>query len=525
MANLSLKTLVNSKSGAGASITALFSVLQGPLGLEDPTGRLLLGASEREAARVPVIHEGATLGWVTGPAASARAVGSLLEHIAAREFERRALAAEVLHLYREVHLIDQLSEQLTALLDLSAVGNSALAQAHRLIAASCGGILLRDTADGPLRWLATLGNIASIDLESAFLAAVLERGTAEIVNDRAGDLRCILCAPLRAKQRTVGVIVMASDADGASYTAADLKLLNTIALQTAAAVENSMLCAEMVDSARDREQLTAIQRELDTARAIQHSLVPRVFPPFPERTDFEMHAQMTSARAVGGDFFDYFLIDDDHLGIVIGDVSGKGTASALYMAVTRTHLRTTALRGMAPELCLLEVNRVLVSEKASSMYATCFYGILNTRTGELRHSSAGHSPPYRICAGGEVESLADKGGPPLGMFAWKEYEGACVTLNPGDGLFLSTDGVSEANNAVLDDFTDDRLVAVLREAIGLPSKEIIGRVTEQLLSFTAGAPQSDDITMVAVRLAPPCRIGGSQWGSNPPAPQSNAHRV
>lgn len=120
---------------------------------------------------------------------------------------------------------------------------------------------------------------------------------------------------------------------GLSYTAANLKLLNTIALQVAAAIENSYLCAAMVETARYREELTAIQRELETARTIQHSLVPRTFPPFPHRTDFELHAQMISARQVGGDFFNYFLIDDEHLGLVIGDVAGKGTPSALFMAV------------------------------------------------------------------------------------------------------------------------------------------------------------------------------------------------
>ena len=132
---------------------------------------------------------------------------------------------------------------------------------------------------------------------------------------------------------------------------------------------------------RYREQLTAIQRELETARAIQHSLVPRIFPPFPGRTDFDLHAQMTAARHVGGDFFDYFLIGDDHLGLVIGDVSGKGTPAALYMAVTHTHVRSVALRYSDPAECLSEVNRILLVDKASSMFATCIYGIANLRTG------------------------------------------------------------------------------------------------------------------------------------------------
>ena len=497
MAQLSLKTLLSAKSGAGTPLASVLAALDGPLGIEDAAGNLLMGTPETGASRVPVIHGDAVLGCVTGPRASAQALAALLGHLAAREAERRALAGEVLHLYREIHLIDQLSEELTALLDVAAVSRSALAQARRLIAASSGGILVRDKADDPLRYAATFGDSAALPAAgSEITSSVLEKGVAEI----GAGLRSLLFAPLRAKQRTVGLIVLANDA-GEPYTSADLKLLNTIALQTAAAIENSVLCTEMVDAARYREQLTAIQKELDTARAIQHSLVPRVFPPFPGRTDFDIHARMKSARAVGGDFFDFFLVDDDHLGVVIGDVSGKGTPSALYMAVTHTHVRSVALRGLAPERCLAEVNRILVNDKASAMFATCFYGILNTRSGELRYSSAGHNTPYRLSSCGAVSALEAKGGTPLGMFPCEAYDGASAQLDPGDGIFLYTDGVPEANNAEWEDFSDERLMEVLRGAAALPSREVIGTVESQLAAFTGEAPQSDDITMVSVRLA------------------------
>lgn len=516
MGNLSLKTLLRAKAGVGAPVAALLASLEGPLSIQDCAGSVLMGTPGEGLSRVPVFCAETALGCVTGPPASASALALLLRHLADREAERHSLAAEVLHLYREVHLIDQLSEQLTALLDVSAVCGSALAQAHRLIAASSGGILVRDTPTDPLRYAAVFGADSALPgPSSAFAASVLERGVAEILNiaeiarDRswtssAGGVAppagFLVCAPLRAKQRSLGMIVLTNEA-GEPYAAADLKLLNTIALQTAAAIENAVLCTEMVDAARYREQLTAIQRELDTARTIQHSLVPRRFPPFPDRTDFDLHAQMTSARAVGGDFFDFFLIDDDHLGIVIGDVSGKGTPSALYMAVTHTHVRSTALRGMGPGECLAEVNRVLVNDRASSMFATCFYGILNTRSGELRYSSAGHNPPYRIGSGGVVAALDPIGGTPLGMFPSKGYEGASLQMQPGDGLFLYTDGVPEATNSELEDFTDERLVDVLRETAALPSREVIDTVNSRLVAFSAGAPQSDDITMVGVRLA------------------------
>jgi phosphoserine phosphatase RsbU/P len=508
MASFKLKTLVSPKAGGFAALTALIEAMGGNIGIEDASGKPLLGTSG-ESSRLPVTFEGATLGWVAGSPSSAAALARLLNHLAARESERHALAAEVLHLYREVHLIEQLSEQLAALLDLSAVGKSALDQAHRLITASHGGILVMETPGGPLSSVAYFGaDEPPLPGTSELAASIAERGVAEIVNDCASDsralgselsLRSLICAPLRAKQRTVGVITLANTT-GAPYSAADLKLLNTIALQTAAAIENSLLATEMVDAVRDRAQLAAIQKELDTARTIQHSLVPRTFPPFPERSDFDIHAQMTSAKAVGGDFFDFFLIDSDHLGVVIGDVSGKGIPAALYMAVTRTQIKTTALQGKAPEECLFEVNRVLVRERVSSMFATCFYGLLNTRTGELLYCNAGHNPPYILRGSGALETMELTGGIPLGLFDGRPYAGGSVQLAPDDALFLYTDGVSEATNADLDDFTDERLAASLRAAGSLPCRDIVDCITRDLLTFTAGAPQSDDITMLSLRM-------------------------
>lgn len=512
MSKVSLKSLLRAKSSDAVVVASLMAALDGPLTIEDASGNCLMGPPANGTARVPVVSEGLALGCVAGPASSAQALGSLLARLAAKEVERHALGAEVLHLYREIHLIDQLSEDLTALLDVSAVGKSALTQARRLIAASSGGILVRDKGDHALRYCASFGEESALPAAgSENVLTVLERGVAEIVNvaemmsasasGSGGPVpgRCsLLFAPLRAKQRTVGLIILMNDA-GDPYSAGDLKLLNTIALQTAAAIENSIICEEMVGAARYREQLTAIQKELDTARAIQHSLLPRIFPPFPDRTDFDIHARMTSARAVGGDFFDFFLIDKNHLGIVIGDVSGKGTPSALYMAVTHTHVRTVALRGATPEECMAEVNRVLLKDSPSSMFATCFYGILNTETGELRYSNAGHNPPYRMVEGGLAEPLEQTGGTPLGMFPWDQYGAGAVHLNPGDALFLYTDGVPEATNLEEEDFTDGRLLQVLRDAATLPSSAIIDMVNSHLMAFTAGAPQSDDITMVVVR--------------------------
>lgn len=485
----------------GAPLAALLELFGAAI--EDADGKSLLGKAAGDS-RAAVLLDGTPLGNVVGLAEHVAAAAALVSHLAAKESERRSLANEVLHLYREVHLIDQLSEELTALFDAGAAAHSALTQAARLVQSMASGIFVRRAEGEELACAAHTGDLAALPAkESGFLEEVLVRGAASIVNAgemaSGGGLRNLLFAPLRAKQRIVGVIVLVNDGSR-PYSAADLKLLNTIALQTAAAIENSMLCAEMVEAARSREQLTALQRELETARAIQHSLVPRTFPPFPDRKEFELHAQMLSARAVGGDFFNFFLLDEEHLALVIGDVSGKGTASALFMAVAHTHLRTVAAKNGEPAECMAEVNRILLADKASSMYATCFYAILNTRTGELRFSNAGHNPPYLVRGDGAVEELPQDGGPPLGLFAGV-YAGGVTALQPGDTLYLYTDGVPEAMNADEEDYGDETLAAALRELSSHSPRELIADVHARISAFVGDAPQSDDITMIALKRA------------------------
>ena len=169
------------------------------------------------------------------------------------------------------------------------------------------------------------------------------------------------------------------------------------------------------------------------------------------------------------------------------------------MAMTRTQIKTTALKGVRPEECLLEVNRFLFREEVGGLFSTCFYGILNTRTGQLSYCSAGHNPPYVLRASGDVESVPEVGGCPLGLFGEMGYTGSCAQIDPGDALFLYTDGVPEANNAAEEESTYDRLVSSLGESTSLACRDMIDRLTRDLLAFTAGAPQSDDITMVCIR--------------------------
>jgi sigma-B regulation protein RsbU (phosphoserine phosphatase) len=202
-----------------------------------------------------------------------------------------------------------------------------------------------------------------------------------------------------------------------------------------------------------------------------------------------------------GDLFGIaFDVDEDHIGVVIGDVSGKGIPAALYMALTRMQVKTTAIQGMSPAACFLDVNRTLVRERVNAMFATCFYGLLNLRTGELRYCSAGHNPPYILRADGRrVEPLSEVGGIPLGLFDGMGYLDSTAQLHPGDALFLYTDGISEAQNISEDDFSDDRVIATLIQSPATTCQQLIADMARQVAAFTNGAPQSDDITMLTLR--------------------------
>jgi phosphoserine phosphatase RsbU/P len=188
------------------------------------------------------------------------------------------------------------------------------------------------------------------------------------------------------------------------------------------------------------------------------------------------------------------------LGLVIGDVSGKGIPAALFMAMTVTRIRTIASEGGSAAHCLTEVNRVLVREKASSLFATCFYGILDLVSGRLEYCRAGHNPPYLVRADGAVETLNAASGLPLGMFKKVNYNTATVQLAAGDTLLLFTDGITEAMNPRLEEYGEERLVQLLgTRATALEAEALVELVTREAAAFAEGAPASDDLTVLGVR--------------------------
>lgn len=254
------------------------------------------------------------------------------------------------------------------------------------------------------------------------------------------------------------------------------------------------------NSIKEHDKLLAIQYDLDTARNIQMAILPKKFPPFPERNEFEIFASMEPAKEVGGDMFDFFLLDNERLGFVIGDVSGKGVPAAIFMAVSRTLIRATALKGISPDECLTYVNSLLCRESVATMFVTVFYGILDFKTGELNYSNGGHNPPYILSKTGELLTVELTGGLPLGVVEGFLFKNNVIQLKPGDIIFTFTDGVTEAMNPDSELYSEERLEGFLKEKYLLSTTALVQEAFVDVHKYAKGALQSDDITVMAVKF-------------------------
>ena len=242
-----------------------------------------------------------------------------------------------------------------------------------------------------------------------------------------------------------------------------------------------------------------IGAELNVATQIQADMLPRIFPAFPERSEFDLYATMNPAKEVGGDFYDYFLIDDDHLAMVMADVSGKGVPAALFMVIAKTLLKNRAQAGGTPKEILRDVNNQLCEGNDAELFVTVWLGIMTISTGHIISASAGHEYPalYRKDTGFTL--LKDKHGPPLATMEGLRFRETEVDIQPGDALFLYTDGVTEATNAAYELFGEQRMLDALNHYNTMPPQEILPGVRGEIDTFVGTAPQFDDITMLCLR--------------------------
>ena len=266
-------------------------------------------------------------------------------------------------------------------------------------------------------------------------------------------------------------------------------------------IEKAIEQIEFVRAAqKDSKELHDIQADLSVAREIQHAILPRSFSlKMPQADTVDIFASMIAAKDVGGDFYDFFRIDDERFGFTIADVSGKGVPAAIFMAVSRTLIKATGVRGLPSNECMQTVNDILCGESVDSMFVTVFYGVYNTRTGEIDFTNAGHNAPYILHANGSVEAVTGDINLVLGAFEGIPYKRNRMQLEQGDTLVMFTDGVTEAENTGKELFGEARLEEALAELKGADSQHIVEAINQQVKDYAGEAPQSDDITQLVIR--------------------------
>ena len=502
-----LSALIARQKESAAVLDSLAAMAGDSLAIEDSAGRRLRGEPQNGAARYPIRLNGDAIGWVTGTGAEAAA--DVISHLATREAERKTLGAEVLHLYREVNLIYTISERLAARLEMRSVAELTLSHARHLLGATDGAVLVLAEDDQRLEPIATFGDRApaggAVTADGGLVASIVASGQADVVLDVASDPRrreepwaSAICAPLKVGERVTGAIVLAT-ATPAAYTAGDLKLLNTIALQTATAIENARLFERAVQAARERERLLALHKELELAARIQADLFPAVLPAV---AGYEIAARNRSARQCGGNYYDVLPLDaSGRVLFCVADVSGKGLPASLLMSNTQATLR--ALLGHVDSLSRLasRANELLHATTSANKYVTAALLELDPGPGRARYVSAGHTDCLHVTADGEIRWLRSTGAP-LGLLAGVPYDETSFSLEPGDAVALFSDGVPEAQNEAGDEFGEARLASLVQSARDQPAAGIVEGLFAAIDAFAGHAPQYDDVTLLVIRRAP-----------------------
>jgi len=314
------------------------------------------------------------------------------------------------------------------------------------------------------------------------------------------QMRAQLLVPLGAKDNMLGILSLGQKLSEEPYSASDVQILRSVAVQTALALENSRLTKAVASEIAEREKLN---REIEIAREVQERLFPQRLPAI---AGVDYSGACRPALGVGGDYYDFLVLPDGDLGIAIGDVSGKGIAAALLMASLQASLRGQALVGQGDLAQLMaNVNQLVFDATPVNRYATFFYGQYHRATHMFRYVNAGHNPPIvlRKTAGDTIHVIRlETGGPVVGLFPRTPYQEGALMLEPGDIFVGFTDGVSEAMNRQDEEWGEERLIPAIAAHSVEPAAQIIPSLMAEADRFVAGAPQHDDMTLVVIKLQP-----------------------
>ncbi len=417
-------------------------------------------------------------------------------------------------LRKKIHDLNSLIEVsaiISSTLDLEEVMNLVMEKAQAVMNAEASSVMLVNERTGLLECEIALGSVREklkhieLQLGQGIAGWVVAHDEAVIVPDVDRDsrfysevdqstgfkTRSILAAPLKVKDKVIGVAEVINRRDAQPFTADNLALFTTFCRQVALAIENARMHRFMLEQQR-------LQQQLESAHSIQQSFMPQKFP-HTASDRFAVAAQNIPATAVGGDLFDFFEIDTRRVGMVIGDVSGKGVPAALYMARLISDLRYYSHIHDRPQAVMQTINGLLYERSQQGMFVTLAYLLMDRLTGELTITNGGHLPPLWFQAQTQRCQLVDhRAGIPLGILPQIELLEHQVQLQPGDQFLLYTDGIIEAKNDRGKMFSLDRLRQIFGQSRSHP-QSLIDELVEQVQEFSRRAPQHDDITLLAIQ--------------------------
>ena len=404
-------------------------------------------------------------------------------------------------------LLYRLSQTFNSSLDLDEVLNRVMDEVIAVTRAERGFMMLHDANGRPVFRVARGMDQNTIDdpqfqVSRSVVERVACEGQPVLTSDARSDdrfstrrsvmilgLRSILCVPLRIKDQISGVIYVDNRLQAGIFTQADLDLLTSIASSAAIAIENARLYQVAIEKGR-------MERELQMAREVQASLLPRETPQIP---GWEFAARWQPAREVAGDYYDFIPGDGGQLSLVIADVSDKGMPAALFMALTRSIVRASVGHALSPVDGIAHANRLICADATGGMFVTLFYALLNPRAGEFTYVNAGHNPPLLYRAEQDQLTKLMRTGMALGVVADSSFEQRTVHLNPGDLVLLYTDGVTDATDAHLRDFGMERLQRVILEHRHAPAADVMAALEQAIGDFVGSAAPFDDIAIVVAK--------------------------
>jgi phosphoserine phosphatase RsbU/P len=497
MATISLAKLLRKQGSLSQILNSLIYENGNDLCILDADSRLLFGqTSEVDLPRYPVIYEEETVGWVTGHPQAA-SVAALLEFVLTQEGEKKSLANELIGRYRELNLLYHLSERMAVFPHPEAIANVALDEITRLIPAVSGMILLDQASTNTFKTTVACGTPYQMAPTCCLIERVLETGKAELANAVSGDEYFIeskdqrislMCAPLKNEKGILGLIILVGD-EGRTFTAGELKLLNTVALQVAPAIEVTRLHQIAVERAR-------FEHELHMARQVQESLLPVQMP---EVEGWSFGKCWKPAREVSGDFYDVLYEGGQKLSMVIADVTDKGMPASLFSVFTRTALRASIRQQMSPAETVAYTNKLICQDSHDGLFATLFYAQLESGTGEITYVNAGHNPPLFYSAQKDEIRLLERTGLTLGVELHEKYGQETIQLSSGDFILFYTDGITEAMNSFRQEFGLERLKKVVYDRRGETVEFVLDSVESALNSYMAPEQVFDDVTMLMVK--------------------------